>query len=735
MKRAIVAGGLVFLVSLAAAPWARAQGLPLFTVDRDSDQLRTVDPLTGQTLTSVTITLGGFTIEGSSGLARHPLSGEFFVLLQVAGQTGSELARLDPANGEATRIGNTGQPLYGLTFGGEGKLYALSAETASLFLLDLRSGAARQTGTPGPGLSLMPEGATASTHWQGDFSLQAASDGSLFLVTASGGVRRLSTLDHVAAGLAFAGAAQQCTLAQLYGAAHQGPDGPSVFFSINPTNGAATMVGPIGFERVSAMDFGPGGTLFATGERMDGSNTNVLLTIDPCTGVGTEVGPHGVGNVRDLSFRNADGVLFGNFPDFGSSSTRLVTFDTGTGVATAVGGDAALFAPAGGMAFSGADTLFQVANVVLFTVDPATGASSNPVPLVYSPPANDAPRLNALDFNQGTLFASLNDGIGGPPENYLATVDTATGVVTIVGPTQGGLDALAFTSGVADLFLSKADDPDPVGVGINVTYVLTVANAGPETATGVMLTDTLPMDTTFGSTTTSQGTCAHDMGIVTCDLGTIDAQDTATVAIVAAAPDTAGPITNMASVTLNEPDPNLANNSASATTDVVDFEISIMPASVTVERGNTAVYTVTLTPLGGRFDFAIILDCEDNPTATTCIFSPPSPVPGGAPFNATLNLTTTAPPTATQPSSAPPLYAIWLLAPLGLLVLGAGRRRRALLVLVLTLVLVVLQVGCGGSAEMPPSAPVVTPIGTHTFTVRGIAGTLQRSTMAEVVVQ
>jgi hypothetical protein len=52
-----------------------------------------------------------------------------------------------------------------------------------------------------------------------------------------------------------------------------------------------------------------------------------------------------------------------------------------------------------------------------------------------------------MDFHPetGILFASLNDGSSqGTPENYLATIDTATGEVAIIGPTVDGFDALTW---------------------------------------------------------------------------------------------------------------------------------------------------------------------------------------------------------------------------------------------------------------------------------------------------
>jgi uncharacterized repeat protein (TIGR01451 family) len=44
----------------------------------------------------------------------------------------------------------------------------------------------------------------------------------------------------------------------------------------------------------------------------------------------------------------------------------------------------------------------------------------------------------------------------------------------------------------ADLTITKSDNPDPVQVGDNLTYTITVSNAGPDTAEEVIVTDTLP---------------------------------------------------------------------------------------------------------------------------------------------------------------------------------------------------------------------------------------------------
>lgn len=119
---------------------------------------------------------------------------------------------------------------------------------------------------------------------------------------------------------------------------------------------------------------------------------------------------------------------------------------------------------------------------------------------------------------------------------------------------------------LADLAVTKVDSPDPVAVGSNLTYTITVTNNGPATATGVTLTDTLPANVTFISATSTQGTCTGT-STVTCNIGTLGANASRTVTIVVT-PAIAGGISNTATVTANEPDINTANNTAAAVTTV-----------------------------------------------------------------------------------------------------------------------------------------------------------------------
>ncbi len=173
-----------------------------------------------------------------------------------------------------------------------------------------------------------------------------------------------------------------------------------------------------------------------------------------------------------------------------------------------------------------------------------------------------------MTCNLGSLAnaASATVTIIVTPNTPGGITNTATVAGNEADPNTANNTAQAVTTvlGNADLSVTKTDSPDPVTVGSNLTYTVTITNNGPDGATGVTLTDTLPAGVTFVSATPSQGSCG---GSVTCNMGTINNGASATVTIVVT-PNTPGSITNIATVAGNETDPNLANNTAQAMTTV-----------------------------------------------------------------------------------------------------------------------------------------------------------------------
>ncbi len=120
----------------------------------------------------------------------------------------------------------------------------------------------------------------------------------------------------------------------------------------------------------------------------------------------------------------------------------------------------------------------------------------------------------------------------------------------------------------ADLAVLKTDDADPVFVGDNLSYTISVTNLGPNTASNVTISDLLPATATFVSVVAQQGNASESAGLVSADLGEILNGQTVTVTIVVQA-GASGTLSNSAEVTSHTDDPVGANNTDSEETQVL----------------------------------------------------------------------------------------------------------------------------------------------------------------------
>jgi len=100
-------------------------------------------------------------------------------------------------------------------------------------------------------------------------------------------------------------------------------------------------------------------------------------------------------------------------------------------------------------------------------------------------------------------------------------------------------------------------------VGARLTYTILLTNVGPSAATGVRLTDTLPLSVTDVLVMPSQGDCTPSAGVVVCELGGLARGDVATILLSAKA-TAAGRLLNQVRVAGNETDPAPDNDTASA---------------------------------------------------------------------------------------------------------------------------------------------------------------------------
>jgi uncharacterized repeat protein (TIGR01451 family) len=120
----------------------------------------------------------------------------------------------------------------------------------------------------------------------------------------------------------------------------------------------------------------------------------------------------------------------------------------------------------------------------------------------------------------------------------------------------------------ADVGVTKTG-PATLQLGSDLTYTIKVTNHGPSDATGVVVTDAIPAGTTFVSVTTSKGSCTHTTTSVTCNIGTLVVGGTVTMTL-RVHPTATRTVTNTARVSGTRVDTNVGNNSATATTRVID---------------------------------------------------------------------------------------------------------------------------------------------------------------------
>ncbi|HYV20457.1 MAG TPA: fibronectin type III domain-containing protein [Verrucomicrobiae bacterium] len=133
---------------------------------------------------------------------------------------------------------------------------------------------------------------------------------------------------------------------------------------------------------------------------------------------------------------------------------------------------------------------------------------------------------STVTWNLGSVAAGGNGSV-----QLVAHVASPLANGTTLGNSGANIDSAQTTpvtaatatttvSSAPVLSISKTDGPDPVAAGANLTYTLSWSNTGNMNASGVVVTDTLPADTTFVSATAG-GT--RSGSVVTWNVGALNA--------------------------------------------------------------------------------------------------------------------------------------------------------------------------------------------------------------------
>ena len=162
--------------------------------------------------------------------------------------------------------------------------------------------------------------------------------------------------------------------------------------------------------------------------------------------------------------------------------------------------------------------------------------------LVIGPPSGTDPGVYAFGV------CAIGDG---------AVLGSQSVTITVPGATEPA----------ADLSIEKTADPTSVLVGEDITWTVTIANAGPDAATNVVFTDELPSGVSL--VTDISSICTIDAGVATCEVGDLAAGEDLSIDIVTTA-DAAGSPVNSVEVSSDVADPNTDDNSSSAEVSVTE---------------------------------------------------------------------------------------------------------------------------------------------------------------------
>ncbi|QQR73424.1 MAG: hypothetical protein IPJ17_18370 [Holophagales bacterium] len=234
------------------------------------------------------------------------------------------------------------------------------------------------------------------------------------------------------------------------------PTGDREVGAVSPASGAVSLPGsPINggsslstSSGVNALD--PTGNRFFFVGSTDAGSTWKLFRIHPGTGavLGSPTLSGGSTSLDGIQYDDGEGVLYA-LASVASGDRQLATVDIATGAVTL------LFSPiAGGSlpSVSGGDDLDAAGNRYFFvgspggteriyTVDTATGVVTSPV--LSGATING---IQGLEYDPGEAVLYALASVGGSFDRQLATINPATGAVTLLGAPIAGMSLLT-TSG------------------------------------------------------------------------------------------------------------------------------------------------------------------------------------------------------------------------------------------------------------------------------------------------
>jgi uncharacterized repeat protein (TIGR01451 family) len=226
----------------------------------------------------------------------------------------------------------------------------------------------------------------------------------------------------------------------------------------------------------------------------------------------------------------------------------------------------------------------------------------------------------AVDKSDNVIVAGTTTGSDFPTKNPAQS-------------SYGGGDLDAFvvkvaptSAGNADLSISAVATPD-LNNG-RVTYDITVSNAGPYNASGVVVRDILPAGAGLYSST-APSDCFGVAAV--CQVGSLAAGAQAHVIFVATLTDGKN-LVNTATVAANDFDPNLSNNQVTTTVNysTSDLRVSVAAGTNPAVVGTDLALTATVANMGPDTATGVIV--THTPPANVSVVSLPANCSGTAPI-------------------------------------------------------------------------------------------------------
>ena len=328
---------------------------------------------------------------------------------------------------------------------------------------------------------------------------------------------------------------------------------------------------------------------------------------------------------------------------------------------------------------------------------------------------------NNVTVIDGATNSTTNVGLEGQQGPFDVAVNLSTNQIYVTDYLSNSVTVIDGATDSTTTTLASSLNPSTLNANVKFTATVTENASGTSTPTGAVTF----MD---GPNTLCTGTL-NGSGVATCTTSSLAVGQHSITAFYDGNVNNAISTSAVLTQTVNAAPP--------------DFALTSNPTSKTITAGQSAPFTLTVTPQGS-FTTPISLSCTGLPALAACTFSPTTVTPNASTVTSTLTITTTAQ-TASLASpfgrQSSPLYAIWLVLPAMLLGTAgmAAPKRRKLLSYCLVFLLVsgcLLQVACSGASNGGSGGGGGgTPSGSYTITVTGAAGSTQHAAPVTLIVQ